>query len=537
VTVPPPATARPSTRHASGSPWIATVGAHPRIGRLAPLALVAGLTVTAFLIRLAALDQSLFADELFTYRIATRDSPADVVREVQDTAITPPLHYLLAWGTGKLGEPKIWIRVPSLILGAATVPLVYLVGLRTVGRTAGLMGAALIALSPFAAFYSTEARPYAALSFLVGLSTLALLGALQTSRRRWWVLFAVSSCLALYAHYTAVFVLAAQGLWALVAGRDRVRSLALAYVAVALGYLPWVPSFLEHRRSSGTNAIAVFNPFSPRTLAEGSAKLVPGHPFVPLDELPGMVALGLLLLTAVAMLAGTAVRIARRRRAGRPPRPSPAIVLVVMLALATPVGIVAYNLVGPSIYAPRNLLASLPAACLGLGAWIASCDRPVRMACVALVAVALAISSLRSLDADFRRPPANEAAELVDAEAGPDDLVIQLVAFRSPRAPPGLIGSVEVNFELRHRFLQATLDDRRAFRIAARHRRLFVVAGGLPGFGRTPPPPLERGFRLLSARGWRGFAPVAVFVYATPGSARPRPPKPGSVPRGPGSVL
>ena len=46
----------------------------------------------------------------------------------------------------------------------ATIPLVYLLGRETVGRTAGALGAAVLAASPFSLYYGVEARPYATLA-------------------------------------------------------------------------------------------------------------------------------------------------------------------------------------------------------------------------------------------------------------------------------------------------------------------------------------------------------------------------------------
>ena len=88
--------------------------------------------------------------------------------------------------------------MPSLIAGVATVPLVYVLGARTVGRTAALAGTALFALSPFAIFYASEARAYALMTLLVVLSTLSLLRALETNERRWWVAFTLLQAAAMY---------------------------------------------------------------------------------------------------------------------------------------------------------------------------------------------------------------------------------------------------------------------------------------------------------------------------------------------------
>jgi 4-amino-4-deoxy-L-arabinose transferase-like glycosyltransferase len=138
------------------------------------LPVVAALTVLALGLRLALDDQSVGSDELFTYGY-TVDQSFSHVLEV-DNENNPPLFYLLAWLAAKAGDPTFAIRLPSVLLGAATVPVVYALGARTVGRAAGLVAAAIVAIAPFGLFYGTEARAYSALMFFTALSTLALVG-------------------------------------------------------------------------------------------------------------------------------------------------------------------------------------------------------------------------------------------------------------------------------------------------------------------------------------------------------------------------
>ena len=124
-----------------------------------------------------------------------------------------------------------WEERPITLGATTTVPLVYVLGTRTVGRRAGVVGAGLFALSPMATFYATEARAYALMMLLVVLSTLALLRALDTNEARWWAAFAVAVIAAMYTHYTCIFVLATQAGWALFTRRDRLRPLLIAYSA------------------------------------------------------------------------------------------------------------------------------------------------------------------------------------------------------------------------------------------------------------------------------------------------------------------
>ena len=105
--------------------------------------------------------------------------------------------------------------MPSLIAGIASIPLVYAVGARTVGRRAGLLAAALTTLSPFMIFYSAEARGYGVLMALVLLSTFALLHAVVDDGGPWWLALRRLGALAAYTHYTGVYFVAGQLAWAL----------------------------------------------------------------------------------------------------------------------------------------------------------------------------------------------------------------------------------------------------------------------------------------------------------------------------------
>ena len=133
------------------------------------------------------------------------------------------------------------LRAPSYLAGVAAIPLVYLIGARTVGRCAAVVASAITALGPFMIYYSTEARGYELMVVLVMLSTLAMLVAIDDRRARWWVLYAASSCAAMYTHYTAVFFLGAQLRVALWAHPEARRAAVLANLGAVIGFLPGSP--------------------------------------------------------------------------------------------------------------------------------------------------------------------------------------------------------------------------------------------------------------------------------------------------------
>ncbi|MEA2350578.1 MAG: mannosyltransferase [Thermoleophilaceae bacterium] len=465
-------------------------------------AVVAGLTAVAFGIRLAQLDQSLFGDELFMYRIVAHHDLGRVVSLVHDTESTPPLHFVLAWLGAQLGDPITGIRLPSLLAGTALVPATFLLGRRAAGAVAGLVGAAVVAIAPFAIFYGVEGRAYALLGLLSALSTLALLRALEERSRGRWALFAALTLAVLYTHYAGVFVVVAQGAWAAWRHRDRLRELAFAYGAVAIGYVPWIPSFLVQRRDSAAVRIEDAYPLTPGSAVRGLLKVVPGHPLQPLASIPGRIALGVFL----AALGAATVLVAMRRLRERSPGPRRGLELLVVAAAASPAGALVYSLGPESVFLPRNLMPSLPAAALLLGALAAGAGRLAAPVMGAVLVAVLAVGAVKTFDGDFERPSYGDAAVYVESHGRPGDAVLEVsIDAISPAGGP-------LAPELDDSFLHARLGHRGTAAALARGRargRLFLVVPQV-GVLRGAPPPQLRGFRLTAVR---RLPQLAVFAF------------------------
>jgi hypothetical protein len=463
------------------------------------------ITVVALMLRVAAIDSALFGDELFTWAGARRNSLGEVLDFVRTSGdeLNPPVFPLLGWLTGKLGDPTVTLRLPSLVAGTVTVPLVYALGARTVDRGTGLIGAMLFAISPFAVFYGSEARAYALLACLAVLSSVALLNALESRSPRWWVVFAAASLGALLTHYTAVLVLGAQALWAFWAYPECRRRLLLAHAAVLVGYLLWLPSQLEQRRAvGGEGVIEALEPLTLGSVARALLKLIPGHPFAPLREIPGRPAL-VLFLVSVAVAGTVALRRRPRLDLSRP------VLLLVVLALATPVGALLYSVASTSIFLPRNLIASLPAACLCVGAVLTRPGGSLRFVLVWLALAAVAFGTVRSLDDDFERPPYGRVAEFLDRETRPFDAVLEVDTGIDE---PSL--ALEAEFEpppplrrMRPGQIAVPAD------VLGAERVLLVLPRFGPPARALRPDPLTRRFRRADARVYPGLVPVAVETY------------------------
>ncbi len=236
------------------------------------LALFALLILLAFGARVHRLGaQSLWNDEGNSLRLAQR-SAADLI-ESAGHDIHPPGYYLAlkAW-IAAAGESEFSLRFLSALQGVLAVALAAALGRMLFGRGAGWLAGLLVALSPFAVYYSQETRMYAQLGLLSAASMALFVCWLrdksfspQRAQRtqsnifeNLCALFGSSSGIALalvnagglYTQYSFPFTMLAQGvlfvLWsARQPGPDRRRA-ALAYAALngltlAL-FLPWLPT-------------------------------------------------------------------------------------------------------------------------------------------------------------------------------------------------------------------------------------------------------------------------------------------------------
>jgi 4-amino-4-deoxy-L-arabinose transferase-like glycosyltransferase len=149
------------------------------------------------------------------------------------------------------------LRSLSLLFAAAAVPVSWWAGRSLFGARAGWVAAVLAATAPYLSEQGREARMYSLLVVL-GLVTVAtFLHAFARRRRRWLPAFVASLVLVLYTHnwgpFLALGTAAAAG-YCVLAGHDRRRALGdalAAFAAVALLYLPWVPTLLFQARHTG----------------------------------------------------------------------------------------------------------------------------------------------------------------------------------------------------------------------------------------------------------------------------------------------
>ncbi len=207
---------------------------------------LAGLSVLALVLRVVPMqDRGVWLDE--TYSLYWASFPWQAIPGLLlRYEAHPPLYYLLLHLWLPYTGTDTWLRFPSAVFGAATVPVVYGLGLSLVGRGPSLLGAALFAVTPTQVWYGQEARPYALLSLLIGLTLLAFLRLRERPTRGLALGYCLALVAALWLHYAAMLALAGLVLATLVpGGRPGWRRYWLAgTVAAGALFLPWAIAVL-----------------------------------------------------------------------------------------------------------------------------------------------------------------------------------------------------------------------------------------------------------------------------------------------------
>ena len=464
------------------------------------------ILLLAFALRVFHLDtQSIWYDEGLSLYLAQQPLAQNIA--LSATTDHPPLHTLLLGGwLAFTGDSDFAVRFFSVILGVLLVALTFALG-RAIDERAGLIAAGLLAVSPFAVYYSQEARDYALLTALTLTATLAFVRLLRGERRwRNGLAYVGAMIAALYTHYFAAFAWAAINVawlalfvWSALKRSnreaakpssnltsDKLRVTAswrlidwsVTQVIILLAFLPWLPNALAQAGSNATYfpgrvtwQTVVGDTWRAFTVGEwGDASVI------------GWVWLALIVIGLVGVII--------RRRDAEHTEKREVIWLLLSLVIVPLILMSGLAWLKPK-FAPRYLLPSLPAVIVLASAGIAALIDGLRARYCQPASIGLALSlalplasaaSLLPLYADpaLARPDVRSVAGYIQTHELAGDAIIligghQLPAFthyyRGANSivplPPDLLPAAQAPLDAR---ALATLAD-----LATRHSRVWLV--------------------------------------------------------------
>jgi hypothetical protein len=145
--------------------------------------LVITITLIGGLLRVLLLgSKGMWLDETFSVWLANH-SVVDMLQWTVKIDQHPPLYYLLLhYWIALNGDTPYYARLLSVLFGAGTIPVIYLIGKRMSGVVVGLAAAVFLALSPFNIYFAQETRMYTFLMFNAAVAIYALVRLLTDSR-------------------------------------------------------------------------------------------------------------------------------------------------------------------------------------------------------------------------------------------------------------------------------------------------------------------------------------------------------------------
>lgn len=365
------------------------------------------ILLLAFVLRVALLAaRPIWYDEAFSVFLAERDF-ASIVRGTA-VDVQPPLYYFLLRVWLQLGENVFVLRFLSVALSMLVVALVYVVARRWFSERVSAFATFFAALAPFQIYHAQELRMYTLFAFG---ALLYVYGVSQPVAPRWrrFVLIALGTLIALYAHSLALLTLVAANVYLLFKRAWRAQIELLAAQAVALiAFAPWL-LFLPGQIGGIQRAYWT----QPPGLLDILQMLMVFTTYLPLP----MPVLAFALFITLALAALAALQVWRAPRG---------LGLVLAFALVPPALVFALSYLIRSVFVPRGVIASALAYYVLLAGLAARPPR-VGQGVIAAIAFVVAVSVLPFYYAawgEWRRAPFAEADQFLRAQMQSNDLVL-----------------------------------------------------------------------------------------------------------------
>jgi len=210
------------------------------------------ITLVGSILRICCLGrESLWNDELSSWYRSSFSSITEVITIGIIPDVHPPAYQILLYFVERsIGDSEMALRLPSVIAGILTIPMMFLLGRKLLSVSAGLFAAALLAVAPIHIWFSQEARSFAILILLVAVSVYffsEILGKFKAEKHpgKYTVAgFITVGILLEYTHYFGLLILLIEIilllLMSLLANREKLLILGMCLVPV-LVFLPWIP--------------------------------------------------------------------------------------------------------------------------------------------------------------------------------------------------------------------------------------------------------------------------------------------------------
>ncbi len=200
------------------------------------------------------------------FQLESTSNCQEIADNIINQSTHPPLFFCLTnwWLLWLKSWPQtlVWkLRALPALFGIVAIFVIYLVNRIAFSPIAGLMGAALMAVSPLGVYFSQEARHYTLPILLVSLGLLGLIKIQKSLEKNqfslWWFFWIIINGISFYVHYFCILGIVAQ----IITINLIILKSKLRYWWVYFGFsltpflllIPWISIFLQHINNPKTS--------------------------------------------------------------------------------------------------------------------------------------------------------------------------------------------------------------------------------------------------------------------------------------------
>jgi mannosyltransferase len=189
---------------------------------------LAALVVLAVLLRIVALNQQLWFDEIVTLLDSAHNPLSRIVTtynsQNQHMLYSILAHYSMRW----FGEQPWALRLPAVLFGVASVPALYFFGRLVTTNREALLASALMTINYQHIWFSQNARGYTGMVLWALLASIFFVRGAREGQTRDWVCYGLVGSLGIYTHLMMAFVVVGHGILYVWLLASRARSLGRA---------------------------------------------------------------------------------------------------------------------------------------------------------------------------------------------------------------------------------------------------------------------------------------------------------------------
>lgn len=194
---------------------------------------------------------AIWFDEAFSVYIA-QFSFWDIARYTAADVHPPVYYWLLKIWSSLFGTTELAYRSLSVLFGAATIVVSFLLTRKLFGRQAAWLTALFLSLSPMLIRYSDEARMYTIAALIVMGATYLLVRAKETNSRKLWAGYGILVSIGMWTNYFTALVWIAHWVWWAMQKWTKENTFAqnlkatfskewfLSYVLAVVLFAPWL---------------------------------------------------------------------------------------------------------------------------------------------------------------------------------------------------------------------------------------------------------------------------------------------------------